>query len=231
MCAGFVLCTLAACPALALPTFQVYSPGATAGDYGPDEDTWMVTSTSFDLIVVGNLTRVVSLDNVTLVVSVPNGSTGSISIIPDGGSSPLAPEMWYDTKEAFYADFPFAELDDDDPLDDFNNHYPFQNAVSDFLLFDLDPFITSAAQGLHDYNADDGSITVANNSYGQERLYSVSFSGYDWVHFDVFGQTADGTWKINPASHDTTAVPAPGAILLGSLGVGLVGWLRRRRSI
>ncbi len=52
--------------------------------------------------------------------------------------------------------------DDKDFLPDdtsFNNHYPFQDSVSDFLIYSLGDF--DKLYEVSDYNADDGSIGVS----------------------------------------------------------------------
>jgi hypothetical protein len=180
---------------------------------------------------------------------VPQGEQGTISItsVPDGDPGlvttpggvtgvPLNPTTSADTDVLLdvggldgYATKDFLPTGVT-----FNNHFPFQEGVSDFLLFDLGSFDDSET-GLFDYNADDGSITQSPNAVGEQKEYVVTFSGFTQMHFDVYGavmtdqgMTVRTTWDINPGSHDSTAVPAPGAMALGAMGFALVGWVTRR---
>jgi hypothetical protein len=54
---------------------------------------------------------------------------------------------------------------------------------------------------------------------GATRLFLGLHNGYEWTN-------NSGSMTVT-----LTPIPAPGAILLGSIGVGFVGWLRRRRAL
>jgi hypothetical protein len=214
---------------LAQPTFQVWSPdNFYAGDYyidpegdDPDQDTWFVRfdgTDSFELWAIGAYHPGTTMEQVSLLVSVPDGETGTIDIIPLGDTAdPISVDTYTDT--SFLPDT-------------FNSHYPLKDDVSDFIVFGIDPF-EDAGEPISDYNADsgdgDGEI-ILTNSTGQINKYSVTVTGYSWAHFDLFGLTDKG-WEMNPASHDLTWVPAPGAVLLGGIGVCFIGWLRRRKTL
>jgi hypothetical protein len=217
----------AAAPAMAVPTMQSYIVGSTYMNkvgfpFPPsmEQYSWITYNSNFTYRAVGFWSPGDGIDppppvydemSVYVVIGVPKGQTGSISIngTPITGFSSSDPAIGVaDVPESFY------------------NHELMDS--SDYQMVYLGQINNSAKEA---YSYDRGAIGL-EPTFGGEIDVRVEVRGYEWVHFDAVGVGVyDNLTYVNPYSHDASYhAPEPGTLSL--LGVGLLGLvpiLRRKK--
>ncbi|MEN6338428.1 MAG: hypothetical protein ABFD90_02105 [Phycisphaerales bacterium] len=94
------------------------------------------------------------------------------------------------------------------------------------------------------WGSEDNDTYVLLRTIDSDTSFDISGTGLGYVNYVKFvglqngggypGFDLDAVEALNSGEHIETPVgmvPVPGAILLGSMGVGLVGWLRRRNTL
>lgn len=233
LAAGLAILSLAFVPqdAKAIPELQIYLDGAT---YDTASETWVLSNAgSFQLWVIGNVSGPGgkgSIYDVKLSAAVATSESGGVALTPTttslltDPSTPSAPGP-----NGLSADGAVPLLGDGTPLPTHGIYGPgtsfYEWTLGDFTLTD-----SPMADFIGTYPS------VFYPGTGQINAYNVSVSGYTTVHFDAynhyFKQENDAKYVKAPFSHDgeVSAIPEPETYAMLGIGLGLMGFVARRRK-
>lgn len=95
-------------------------------------------------------------------------------------------------------------------------------------------FTYSETLNLYAYDSSDNLITTASSlaydNYGENEFISLS-SVTPISRLVIAGNSLGGSFIMDDFQFEPTVIPAPGALLLGSIGMAMVGYARRRRLL
>ncbi len=221
--AMLLIITVAAVPAVAIPTLQLYIEGAT---YDTTEETWVITQPSFTLWVIGNVEQFGIISDVKLAAAVKSAQSGSISLTPTTTSLLTDPSIPPDPTPTSNFPSPDGAVPKLSDGRDLLTHGIYGQGVK-FFEWKLGDFtLTDSPIG-----GFIGDFPTEFPKKGQINAYLVTVSGFSWVHFDAYGTKGGNPGPVfAPFSHDALYTPEPHSLWLLMAGVLLLA-RRRKRAI